>query len=134
MPIRRRHIVAWILTLHHKRQNVAVAWTTTGHTVKMATQPQLHPTAVEGGDLASNRPSTQQRQRAVVVGGGLAGALMALCLSQGGAFEVDLCEARQESDISGPTIRSWNVVLFGRGDKALKAAGVDLHEEVRGRQ
>ncbi|CAM9401464.1 unnamed protein product, partial [Hapterophycus canaliculatus] len=76
-------------------------------------------------------PSTQ-RQRAVIVGGGPAGALMALSLSHGGAFEVDLLEACQESEMTGTTMRSWNVVLFGRGIRALKAAGVDLHEEVRG--
>ncbi|CAM9542711.1 unnamed protein product, partial [Scytosiphon promiscuus] len=30
----------------------------------------------------------------------------------------------------GPTARSWNVVVSPRGSCALKAGGVDLHEEV----
>ncbi|CAM9788399.1 unnamed protein product [Scytosiphon promiscuus] len=128
---RWRYLVAGILALCHERESAAVAWTTTGISAKMTTQPhKLHATTIPGGDLATDRPSTDpQRQRAVVVGGGPAGALMALSLAQGGAFEVDLFEARQEKEISGPTIRSWNVVLFGRGSKALEAAGVDLHEE-----
>lgn len=130
---RRRHLIAWALTLGcHERDNAAVAWTTTGNLVKMTTQPhKLHATtAVPDGDSTSDSPSTQ-RQRAVVVGGGPAGALMALSLAQGGTFEVDLLEASRESEISGPNVRSWNVVLFGRGSRALEAAGVDLHKEVR---
>ena len=70
------------------------------------------------------------KKRVVIVGGGPAGGLMAVCLSRSGRFEVDVFEALEEDRISGPTIRSWNVVLFGRGVDAIKSAGVDLQEEV----
>ncbi|CAM9713069.1 unnamed protein product [Sphacelaria rigidula] len=68
-------------------------------------------------------------QRVAVIGGGPAGALMALYLSRMGDFEVDLFEALEESKIAGPTSRSWNVILFDRGNDALKGAGLDLLEE-----
>lgn len=71
----------------------------------------------------------ERKQRAVIIGGGPAGALMALHLGQR-RFEVDLFEAMDQDEIAGPTIRSWNVVLMGRGQKALDSAGVNLHEEV----
>lgn len=76
----------------------------------------------------NDRPSA--KQRAVIVGGGPAGALMAVYLSRSRGFEVDVFEAFEESKISGPTVRSWNVVLFERGSHALESAGVDLKEEV----
>ncbi|CAN0100067.1 unnamed protein product [Ectocarpus sp. 4 AP-2014] len=79
---------------------------------------------------SSNQP-VGSKQRAVIVGGGPAGALMALYLSQDRGFKVDLFEAFDENKVAGPTIRSWNVVLFDRGSDALKAGGVDLQKEVR---
>lgn len=79
---------------------------------------------------SSNQPAGS-KQRAVIVGGGPAGALMALYLSQDRGFKVDLFEAFDENKIAGPTVRSWNVVLFDRGSDALKAGGVDLQKEVR---
>ncbi|CAN0548100.1 unnamed protein product [Ectocarpus sp. 12 AP-2014] len=79
---------------------------------------------------SSNQPAGS-KQRAVIVGGGPAGALMALYLSQDRGFKVDLFEAFDEKKIAGPTVRSWNVVLFSRGSDALKAGGVDLQKEVR---
>ena len=78
---------------------------------------------------ASDEPAAA-KQRAVIVGGGPAGALMAVYLSRSRGFEVDIFEAFEEGKISGPTIRSWNVVLFKRGSHALESAGVDLQEEV----
>lgn len=69
-------------------------------------------------------------KRATIVGGGPAGALMALYLAQDRGFEVDLFEAFEESKISGPTVRSWNIVLFERGLAALKGGLVDLQQEV----
>lgn len=69
------------------------------------------------------------QQQAVVVGGGPAGAMMALYLAQRG-FKVDLFEAKEEASIAGPTARSWNVVLMGRGLEAIETGGVDLHAEV----
>lgn len=51
-------------------------------------------------------------------------------MARGGLFEVDVLEALEEGKISGPTIRSWNVVLNRRGRGALESAGVDLQEEV----
>lgn len=80
--------------------------------------------------MASTSNDSSPEQRAVVVGGGPAGALMAVYLSRSGLFSVDVFEALEESKISGPTIRSWNVVLFGRGADALENAGFDLQEEV----
>lgn len=58
--------------------------------------------------------------------------MLALYLAQRDGFKVDLFEALEESRISGPTERSWNVVISPRGSRALKAGGADLHEEVRG--
>lgn len=55
---------------------------------------------------------------------------MAIFLAQDHEFEVDVFEAFEEERISGPTVRSWNVVLSKRGLEALKAAGVDLLQEV----
>ncbi|CAM9188523.1 unnamed protein product, partial [Hapterophycus canaliculatus] len=69
-------------------------------------------------------------QRVAVVGGGPAGALMALYLSRAGGFEIDLFEAFEESKIAGPTSRSWNVILFARGCEALEGGGFDLEKEV----
>lgn len=66
----------------------------------------------------------------MVIGGGPAGALMAMYLSKTGDFKVDLFEAFAESKISGPTVRSWNIVLFERGASALFGAGVDLQKQV----
>ncbi|CAN0208273.1 unnamed protein product [Ectocarpus sp. 6 AP-2014] len=77
---------------------------------------------------SSNQPAGS-KQRAIIVGGGPAGALMALYLSQDRGFKVDLFEAFDENKIAGPTVRSWNVVLFDRGSDALKAGGVDLQKE-----
>ncbi len=75
----------------------------------------------------SNMPAKQQR--AVIVGGGPAGALLALYLDRR-RFEVQLFEAMDEDKIARRTQRSWNVVLMGRGREAIDNAGVDLHEEV----
>lgn len=75
---------------------------------------------------------TAAKQRAVVVGGGPAGGLMAIYLSRTRGFEVDLFEALEEDRVAGPTIRSWNVVISNRGLVALKAGDVDLEKEVRG--
>lgn len=69
--------------------------------------------------------------KAVIVGGGPAGALMAIYLAQDPGFKVDLFEKLEEDKISGPTIRSWNVVLFKRGLAAMENAGVDIHAEVK---
>ncbi|CAN0495463.1 unnamed protein product, partial [Laminaria digitata] len=69
-------------------------------------------------------------KRAAIVGGGPAGALMTLYLSQDRGFEVDVFEAMEESRIAGPTVRSWNLVLFDRALRALEGGGVDLEEEV----
>lgn len=55
---------------------------------------------------------------------------MALYLSQDRGFEVDVFEAMEERRIAGPTVRSWNVVLFDRAHGALKGAGMDLEEKV----
>ncbi|CAN0416525.1 unnamed protein product [Pylaiella littoralis] len=71
------------------------------------------------------------KQRAIIVGGGPAGALMALYLSQEGrGFEVDLFEREKEDRISGPTVRSWNIAVFERGTDALEAGGFDMQKEV----
>lgn len=78
----------------------------------------------------ASTPVAVKPQRVAVIGGGPAGALMALYLSRMGDFEVDLFEALEESKIAGPTSRSWNVILFDRGNDALKGAGLDLLEEV----
>ena len=69
-------------------------------------------------------------KRAAIVGGGPTGALMALYLSQDRGFEVDVFEAMEESRIAGPTVRSWNIVLFDRATSALERGGVDLQQEV----
>lgn len=74
--------------------------------------------------------TTEQSKRVAIIGGGPAGALMALYLSQGRGFDVDVFEAFDEGRIAGPTVRSWNIVLFERGCAALKAGGVDLNEDV----
>ena len=55
---------------------------------------------------------------------------MALYLSQDRGFEVDVFEAMEESRIAGPTVRSWNIVLFDRATSALERGGVDLQQEV----
>ena len=68
--------------------------------------------------------------KAVVVGGGPAGALMAIYLAKDRGFKVDLFEKLEEAGISGPTVRSWNVVLFERGSAAMEGAGLDIHSEV----
>lgn len=80
--------------------------------------------------VASTSGSVKQ-QRVAVVGGGPAGALMALYLSRAGGFEVDLFESSDESKIAGPTSRSWNVILFERACDALEGGGFDLQKEVR---
>lgn len=108
---------------HHLE--TATATTTAG---RFQQQPLRMATASVTNDLSS--ASSSSKQRAVVVGGGPAGALLAVYLSRSRGFEVDIFEAFEESKISGPTIRSWNVVLFERGSHALKTAGVDLVEEV----
>ena len=80
---------------------------------------------------ASASTSEQTKpKRAAIVGGGPTGALMALYLSQHRGLEVDVFEAMHESKISGPTMRSWNIVLFDRATSALKGGGVDIKEEV----
>lgn len=81
--------------------------------------------------MASAMDEPAAKQRVVIAGGGPAGGLMAVYLSRSGRFEVDVFEALEEGKISGPTIRTWNVVLFGRAADALESAGVDLQEEVR---
>jgi len=76
---------------------------------------------------ASDTPAT--KQRAVVVGGGPAGALLAVCLARR-RFDVELFENMEQEEIAGPTVRSWNVVLMSRGLEAIRTGGIDLQEEV----
>lgn len=59
---------------------------------------------------------------------------MAIYLAQDRGFDVDVFEASGEEKMSGPTVRSWNVVISKRGIKALSAAGVDLIKEVGDQQ
>lgn len=71
------------------------------------------------------------KQRATIVGGGPAGALLALYLSQQGrGFEVDLFEREKEDRIHGPTVQSYNFVVLDRGTDALEAGGFDIQKEV----
>ncbi|CAM9610002.1 unnamed protein product [Scytosiphon promiscuus] len=88
--------------------------------IRMAADATAGASVLESGKL----------QRVAVVGGGPAGALMALYLSRSGGFEVDLFETSAESKIAGPTSRSWNVILFDRACDALEGGGFDLQREV----
>ena len=88
-------------------------------------QQQTRMSAASASTAEKTKP-----KRAAIVGGGPTGALMALYLSQDRGFEVDVFEAMEESKVAGPTVRSWNIVLFDRATSALKGAGVDVDEEV----
>lgn len=101
----------------------------TAATTPTTIRPQPRQLRMASSSATLNDPSA--KRRAVIVGGGPAGALMAVYLSRSGSFDVDVFEALEGSQISAPTTRSWNVVLFERGSHALESAGVDLQEEVR---
>eukprot|EP00752_Nemacystus_decipiens_P010969 g9749.t1 len=100
-----------------QKQTTAIAKTTSG------------PRKQQLRMASSSDEPVAPKQRAVIVGGGPAGALMAVSLARDGRFEVDVLEALEEGKVSGPTVRSWNVVLYARGSHALESAGVDLQEE-----
>lgn len=87
--------------------------------------------ALREPSLSMSASVNQGETKAVIVGGGPAGALMAIYLAQDPGFKVDLFEKLEEDGISGPTIRSWNVILFKRGLAAVEGAGVDIHAEVK---
>ncbi|CAN0145885.1 unnamed protein product [Scytosiphon promiscuus] len=91
-----------------------------------ANQSNVRATA---GTTTTSTSGLATLQRVAVVGGGPAGALMTLYLSQIGGFEVDLFEASEESEVARATSRSWNVILFDRGCDALERGGFDLLKE-----
>lgn len=55
--------------------------------------------------MTSVNTGTLAKQQAIIVGGGPAGALMAVFLAQDGRFQVELFEGREEDQIAGPTVR-----------------------------
>lgn len=65
-------------------------------------------------------------QSVSIIGGGLAGALMAILLAKRG-YKVDVFEKRPDSrkDSSSWNGRSINLALSARGRKALKKAGLE---------
>ncbi len=71
----------------------------------------------------SELKSLNNEHRVVIVGAGLAGSLLALCLSQHG-YPVDLYERRPDPRQSQADGRSINLGLSKRGIKALKSVGL----------
>lgn len=87
----------------------------------------LHKAATD--EIQEKAPTSLKR--ATVVGGGPAGALMAIFLAQDRGFQVEIFEASSREMLSDRSERSYNIVFMERGLDALRAGGVDLKKEVQ---
>lgn len=75
--------------------------------------------------LSAKTPPSDEKRTAVVVGGGPAGALIALYLAEMG-WQVSVHERRSVENQASSNRRSFNIVLSNRGLKALEAIGFQL--------